>query len=734
VESRLTLSPDARPHDSLAVAWLASASGPQLLAVLDWIVATHPAHDPSLVDACVAAIERDRDGSVALDTRLGAQSRWHDSCLGRWIVARAYELREDWSAAERAWSEVLAKGDANDHGASNQAHLARALVRHRRGDLAAAYSDLRDALLGRQEHAFLERAARLYARLRAKSAPPAVRRLRVAYLSGSLTELVGAAFQAVAFRDGIDADLYVPPFGSFRQAVLDEQSALHAFAPQVVIIATHWRDAGLAGSSTDPASEVARVVGELQRLWAVLVERHGCLVIQHSFDLPTYDAYGPLSSTLPGGRVRVLRAINEAILRVAPPSVAVLDTELVRAQVGGETWTDWPRWHAIRQHPGPAALPALVEAQVALVRAAQGLGRKVLVLDLDNVMWGGIIGEDGLDGIEVGAPSATGEAHRELQLWARELRDRGIVLAVCSKNDLADARLPFEKHEGMVLAVDDFAAFKANWTDKATNLREIHEALNLGLESFVFVDDNPVERALIRRELPMVAVPELPADPAGYVQAIEAAGYFAALRLSDEDRARAESYRVEAQRQALQATATSLDAYLASLGMVAARGAFDEASLGRIAQLVGKTNQFNLTSRRHSEEALRRMATSPAYWTHWFRLKDRFGDYGLIGAMVATAAREDVWEIDTWLMSCRVIGRQMEDFMLEAVTEAARARGARVLIGLRVPTPKNGLVAELYLRLGFDALPIDADGTERYRLELSAAPRRTHHIAERPPT
>jgi predicted enzyme involved in methoxymalonyl-ACP biosynthesis len=268
----------------------------------------------------------------------------------------------------------------------------------------------------------------------------------------------------------------------------------------------------------------------------------------------------------------------------------------------------------------------------------------------------------------------------------------------------------------MVLAVEDFAAFKANWTDKATNLREIHEALNLGLESFVFVDDNPVERALIRRELPMVAVPELPADPAGYVQAIEAAGYFAALRLSDEDRARAESYRVEA------------------LGMVAARGAFDEASLGRIAQLVGKTNQFNLTSRRHSEEALRRMATSPAYWTHWFRLKDRFGDYGLIGAMVATAAREDVWEIDTWLMSCRVIGRQMEDFMLEAVTEAARARGARVLIGLRVPTPKNGLVAELYLRLGFDALPIDADGTERYRLELSAAPRRTHHIAERPPT
>ena len=347
--------------------------------------------------------------------------------------------------------------------------------------------------------------------------------------------------------------------------------------------------------------------------------------------------------------------------------------------------------------------PELVDQQVALIRASLGLTKKVLVLDLDNTLWGGVIGEDGLGGIVLGPPSARGEAFATFQRYVLELKERGILLAVCSKNNLEDAQLPFLHHDATVLHLDDFAIFRANWLDKPTNLHEIAQKLNLGLDSFVFIDDNPIERALVRGQIPEVSVPELEKDPATFIDVLERGLYFESLTLSQEDRERHESYRGNVLREEMQAAAGSLEDFLRGLNMEAVTGPFDDNVLSRIVQLIGKTNQFNLTSRRHSEETVRRMISSEEYWTRYFKLRDRFGDNGLVGLMIARALPDltATWEIDTWLMSCRVIGRGMERFMIRTLINAARTKQVKHIRGIYVPTQKNTMVSGLYSQFEF---------------------------------
>lgn len=430
-----------------------------------------------------------------------------------------------------------------------------------------------------------------------------------------------------------------------------------------------------------------------------------------------------MSRSLTHGRGALLRELNRRMLALAPPAVTVLDLEHVSALVGKRHWFDPSYWHSARQYPAAEALPSLVEQQVALLRASLGLSRKVLVLDLDNTLWGGVIGEDGLHGIRLGAPSPAGEAHQALQQYAVELKQRGVLLAVCSKNNEADARLPFEQHDAMRLRLDDFVAFRANWLDKPSNLRAIAEQLQLGVDSLVFLDDNPVERALVRRELPEVAVPEVSADPADLLRGLDRGRYFEALTLSPEDRERHQSYRANALRAELRSSAASLPDFLHHLDMVAECGPFDATVLPRVAQLIGKTNQFNLTSRRHAEAELRRICADAGAWTQYFKLADRFGDNGLVGVLIArsVADADALWEIDTLLLSCRVIGRHMELLMLEVLAAAAAARGITRLRGVYIPTTKNAQVAELYPRLGFGPAQVQPDGSSYFLLDLSKA-------------
>jgi len=477
----------------------------------------------------------------------------------------------------------------------------------------------------------------------------------------------------------------------------------------------------LPAVSAEESATVERVIGEYRTLWRLLAERFGCHVVQHAFDIPAEDAYGYLSGVVPGGRGRVLASINSRMQAEAPSHVSILDTPAVQRQTGTH-WDDPNQLYNFKQHPATEALPALAEAQQSHIRAALGLTRKVLVTDLDNTLWKGIIGEDGLDGIQIGPGTAAGEAHQSLQDYMLELKQRGILLAVCSKNNPEDARLPFERHPHMRLKVEDFAAFYANWKDKAQNLREIAERLSLGLDSFVFLDDNPVEREWVRSQLPQVAVVELGPSVFRYVRELDRGRYFFSLSLSHEDLARAEQYRTESQRESLRASSESVEEFLTHLQMQGAVAPVSRRNVARVTQLINKTNQFNLTTRRYTEAQVEQFAAREDAWTGAFELADRMGSYGLIGVVLcAPGASGAEWEIDTWLMSCRVLGRQMERFMLDRIVEAAAARGIQQLVGVYRPTAKNGLVADLYRELGFEQRNEGADGLQ-YSLTVPQAP------------
>jgi FkbH-like protein len=342
-------------------------------------------------------------------------------------------------------------------------------------------------------------------------------------------------------------------------------------------------------------------------------------------------------------------------------------------------------------------------------------------LDLDNTLWGGVVGDVGMTGIVLGEGSAEGEAYLALQRYAKMLKDRGVILAVCSKNDEALAEATFRDHPEMHLTRADIAAFLANWNDKVDNLKEIAARLNIGLDSLVFVDDNPAERARVRDALPMVAVPDLPDDPALYVRGIADAGYFEAVSFTAEDLARGEQYVGNAARDALRGESQSIEEFLRGLEMSVSYGPIGPVDLARASQLVNKTNQFNTTTRRYSADEVARFAAGPENITLQFRLTDRFGDNGLVSVMMLRKGDDpDVLEIDTWVMSCRVFGRRLENEAMSIAVEAARVRGIRVLRAEYIPTERNGVVSGLFESLGFAPAGGGTGGPTRWTLDIGA--------------
>jgi len=339
-----------------------------------------------------------------------------------------------------------------------------------------------------------------------------------------------------------------------------------------------------------------------------------------------------------------------------------------------------------------------------------------LVLDLDNTLWGGVIGDDGLEGIVLGQGDPAGEAFVGLQSYALQQAKRGVILAVCSKNDEANAIAPFAQHADMILKRSDIASFVANWDDKAKNIRRIANDLNIGLDSLVFVDDNPFERNLVRAELPMVAVPELPDDPALFARALADAGYFEGIRITEEDRERTRQYQVNAERSVLLAESADLPTYLRGLEMKLVWKEFDAVGLQRIVQLINKTNQFNLTTKRYNEADIRAIMEDPDAFGLQLRLIDRYGDNGVI-AIVIGKRRNDEVAIDTWLMSCRVLGRQVEEATLGLIADATARLGAERIVGEYSPTAKNAMVRDHYLKLGFTHVESLGSGGTRWELD-----------------
>lgn len=375
----------------------------------------------------------------------------------------------------------------------------------------------------------------------------------------------------------------------------------------------------------------------------------------------------------------------------------------MNGRIGRDVFYDEKYYYSAKMPISLAALPEAAKLVTDVLAALQGRVRKCVVLDLDNTLWGGVIGDDGLSGIEIGELGA-GHAFSEFQMWLRELKNRGILLAVCSKNNEAAAKEPFEKHPEMVLRLSDISMFVANWEDKASNIRYIQQTLNIGMDSMVFLDDNPFERNMVRGLIPEITVPELPEDPAQYLTALKRLNLFETASFSEEDSSRTAQYQAEAGRAALQKQFASIDEYLIGLEMEAEAKPFDPFHYPRIAQLTQRSNQFNLRTVRYTEAEIEEAARQETTLTRYFTLRDKFGDHGLISVVILQKQDSDTLFVDTWLMSCRVLKRGMEEFIINSVIQAAKEAGYRRVVGEYLKTAKNAMVEHIYEHLGFRPL------------------------------
>jgi FkbH-like protein len=548
--------------------------------------------------------------------------------------------------------------------------------------------------------------------------------IRLAILGSCTLAQVHPAIRVAGLRREIAITIYEGDYGQYWQELTDTASALHEFKPNTVLFAldAHHLAAGVNAALTPEDADAAftEIMSRIRECWRLARESFACPIIQQT-PLPVHpNLVGNNEHRLPGSKAAFIARVNASLPAMADEAgveLLALDAEVGRD--GLAAWHDPGLWHRAKQEISPVAGPLYGDLVARLIAAKQGRSSKCLVLDLDNTLWGGVIGDDGLEGIVLGQGSALGEAFVAFQEYARELARRGIILAVCSKNDEANALEPFEKHPEMILKRGDIACFVANWSDKAANLRAIAAELNIGLDSLVFVDDNPFERTLVRQELPMVAVPEVGDDPTTFCQTIARAGYFEALSITQEDRERSGQYQGNRLREALKASATDLPSYLRSLDMTLSWRRFDPIGLSRTVQLINKTNQFNLTTRRYTEEDVLAVMHDPRAFGLQLRLIDRFGDNGIISIIIGKLAPGSTdLVIDTWLMSCRVLGRQVEPTTLNLVADQALRLGATRLIGEYLPTKKNGMVRDHYSKLGFTVEHEGPSGESRAVLDL----------------
>ena len=549
----------------------------------------------------------------------------------------------------------------------------------------------------------------------------AATKVRLAVLGSSTCSHLLAPIRVGGLRRGIEITTYEADFGQYFQELSDPNSPLQTFQPDIVLLAldafhlTRGVDAAADQATTEQLLD--DTVGHIRQCWA-LAQRMNSAVI-HQTALPLFSpVLGSNEHRLYGSRQRFVSALNDRLRNVADlDGVDLLAIDDFAMSQGIRSLHDPMTWHRAKMEVTPSAAPLYGELVARLLAAKTGRASKCLVLDLDNTLWGGVIGDDGVDGILLGQGNSIGEAFVEFQRYVIDLAKRGVILAVCSKNDEANALQPFLTHPDMILRRSDISCFVANWQDKASNIRHIAAELDIGLDSIVFVDDNPFERGLVRKELLMVSVPEMPSDPALFSRVLSDAGYFEGGRVTDEDRARTRHYDVKARQAASQVMASDLPAYLESLDMTLAWSRFDAAGLHRIVQLVNKTNQFNLTTRRYTEMNVRSLMADPDAFGIQFRLTDCYADNGVIGIVVGRKAGAD-FVIENWLMSCRVLGREVERAMLSVVAAVAGANDAQTLIGEYIPTPRNGMVSDLFEKMGFENIERSDSGATRWKRRL----------------
>jgi len=546
--------------------------------------------------------------------------------------------------------------------------------------------------------------------------------LRIAILGGSTTAEIKDILELFLLKEGISPSFYESEYNRYYEDSMFDNPVLKEFAPQIIYIHTTNVNIMSYAEISDDDKEINRkVAAEFERyksVWQKLKDTYNCPVIQNNFDLPHTRILGNLDCSDIHGKSSYLSRLNLKFSEQARSvkDLYINDLNYLSAWFGLSKWHDKTFWYSYKYAFNYEAIPLVSYNLSRIICSIFGKSKKCLVLDLDNTLWGGVVGDDGVDKLKIGKEDAIAEAFTGFQQYLKELKNRGIMLAVSSKND-PQAAMEGLSHPDNILSFEDFLVFKANWEPKHLNIADIAKELNISLDSLVFIDDNPAERELVRSQLPQVAVPDIGDDIVRYAEIIDKAGYFEPVSLSADDVNRNKNYSDNSKRTESQAKFDNYGDFLLSLEMKAEISDFKPVYLERITQLTNKTNQFNLTTKRYSMSEIESISKDDSYIRMFGRLTDKYGDNGLISVITGKIER-DVLDIELWIMSCRVVKREMELAMFDRLVETAVKKGLKKITGRYCPTAKNAMVAEHYSFLGFKKTLTDKNGVTCWEFEI----------------
>lgn len=520
-------------------------------------------------------------------------------------------------------------------------------------------------------------------------------------------------------QEGFFADIYEGEYNGIAMDVFDEKSELYFFDPDIVILYTHYLDVKHFPSLSDEDiyTLADRTISYYIKVWEALSKIKGVQILQTNFVYPPEHILGNLETACGFSKTNFYKILNDKLVKSAMDNVIVIDVELLSEYVGKYNWFDYPSYFLTKTGFRIDYLEDVVTIFVNMVKALKGKIKKCIVLDLDNTLWGGVVGEEGYDGIQLDPNNAVGEAYRYFQQYLLELKQRGIILAVCSKNNEENAKEPFEKNPDMVLKLDDIACFMSNWKDKASNLKAIAAELNIGVESLVFFDDNPAEREIVRTFLPEVHVVDVPADPALYAVRLDKEAPFEWIQITKEDLTRNNSYIQNSQRKQLEQNFVNYSDYLRALEMKGFVKEIERAETGRFTQLLNKTNQFNLRTKRYMESDISAMLGEDEKKCMAVKLSDKFSEYGIISCIIIEKQKDKCF-VESWVMSCRVLKRGVENYAFAKIIEEAKIWGCDEIVGEYISSRKNKMVENFYDTLGFELLD-EQEGVKTYKYDLT---------------
>ena len=552
---------------------------------------------------------------------------------------------------------------------------------------------------------------------------------RIAVLGGSTTHDIIRVLELFLLQQGIRPVFYESEYAQYWQDVMFDNPELTAFAPDLIFIHTTNRNIAVYPTPRDSVERVEELLteqyGHFQVMWDKITTTYHCPVIQNNFEHPFYRILGNQEAVYPQGRIRFLNRLNEMFYQYAGTheNFYIHDIQYLSAAYGLDRWADPLYWHMYKYAMCMQAIPDFAYNLANIIKAVFGRNKKALVLDLDNTLWGGIVGDDGPENLEIGPETSMGQVYSEFQSYVRAQRDIGVMLAVNSKNEYDNAMAGLNHPDG-VLKPEDFLIIKANWEPKSKNIVEIAQELNILPDSLVFADDNPAEREIVSAQAG-VAAPAI-GTPEQYIRVLDHAGFFEVTSLSEDDRKRNEMYKANLVRKQQEALFGDYREYLLSLEMQGTIGPFEGIYMARIAQLTNKSNQFNLTTRRYTQGEIEAFAADEKYITRYGKLVDKFGDNGVVSVVIGRkeAAENtgcEVLHLDLWLMSCRVLKRDMEYAMMDSVVEACRDCGIGTILGYYYPTSKNAMVKDFYKTMGFDKVEEDDTGVTIWRFAIPDA-------------